>query len=137
MAKAPHQAVQTGGQAGPVDIVMRKDTGDFPKNADRFVKDSLNFVDATADVRAGRNLPAEGIQVQTRRREKLSRFVMQGASDAGCFFLPLLEDLDNDLGQPAQSYRAFRESAFRAASTMLTARKPYLSSSSSGVPDSA
>lgn len=101
-AKAAYQPVQRGGQAGSIDIAVGKNMGDFPEYRDGLVEDSLNLVDPGAGGRAGWHLSPERVQVESGRGQKLSRFVVQRPADTGGFFLPLLEDLDQDLGQPRQ-----------------------------------
>ena len=88
---------------------------DFPKHTDGFVEDSLNLVDAATGRGAGRHLPPKRIQVKSRRGQKLSRFVVQSSTDTRGFFLPLLEDLDYDLGQPRQSLPSLSGEGFSSS----------------------
>ena len=112
--------------------------GDFPKHTDRFVEDSLNLVDAATGRGAGRHLPPKRIQVKSRRGQKLSRFVVQSSTDTRGFFLPLLEDLDYDLGQlrqrlPSLSGEGFSSSFYDVHCTQAILVEQLVWSSGLGV----
>jgi hypothetical protein len=114
-AKAAHQPVERRRQTRSIDVAVGENMGDVPKHTDDFVEDSLNLVNTVAGGRARRHLPPESIQVETGRGQKLSRFVVQRSTDARGFLLPLLKDLDYDLGQPRQSLPSLSGEGFSSS----------------------